>query len=137
MKQRWKEFGILAVTLLITLAGLFPNVVFCVGENGHHAFEFTAQVCCHPQASTDAGCTSPDRHCSSNCRDLQLVAAALLSKSSSQDLTADSATTVLSIAMLPADSFVRWPSTGVRVRQQPTPFLVVTPRERHTTVQLC
>lgn len=125
------------LTLLVLGAGFLPDVVLCVGENGHRAFEMAAQACCHPHKSSEADCASSENHCSPDCNDLQLAVDAMLSKGSASDLVADFAMTSADAALLPAASLYTCEQNRVSSWAQSAPSFNSTPRERHTTVQLC
>lgn len=135
MRRRLQKACASAAIFLLAV-GIFPNIVFCVGDNGHRALEFVSQACCHPTASGSADCTGPGDHCSSKCSDVRLGAEAMLSKTGEQDVAHDGIAKVSAAAALlpsPLALSIRTISAGVQANGHSLP----APRERHTTVQLC
>jgi hypothetical protein len=123
------------LSLLLLGVGFFPNVVFCVGDDGHQAVELASLACCHPGVSRGSDCTGSE-HCASRCKDVQLTAEAMLSKAGDDDVAADG------IAKTPA-TFISTVTPSMSLSEaisfqiRAAAFHSPTPRERHTTVQLC
>ncbi len=137
MRRILRKSRVLPLFALVLSLGLLPEVVLCVGDNGHRAFEFPGQDCCHTEAGGDADCPSPDDHCSSTCSDLRLSPDAIKSKQEVlESFTADFAKSSPALpASLSSASVARLASTAFPQRRGRS--FSATPRECRTTVHLC
>lgn len=137
MRRRLPRFRVPLFVALLLSVGSSPEVVLCIGDNGHRALEILNGDCCHPRSAQEHGCASADDHCASECSDLRLAAGAMVATSSGEGrsrvaFAQMSAATSATVTPVPA----RWvPPVG-------NGWLGVAvgapvPRERHSTVQLC
>jgi len=137
MRRLLRQTHSAALISLLVGMSVFPDLVLCVGDNGHRSFEIVSEACCHTGGAGDSGCRALDDHCSATCSDVRLGAATVLAESSGGGIAADDIASVCTVALPPAAS--RHGSLiGASVSQtgSHTHFLPV-PRDRHSTVQLC
>jgi hypothetical protein len=131
MRRRIKREFVLPLVGLLLGVGVFPDVVFCSGENGHRAFELTTRDCCHA-GSADDDCQQ--NHCASNCKDIRFSADAMLSGAgcheSARQASVHAPMLGVGFALTSALPVVSFRATRVAPH-------VPAPRQRHTTVQLC
>lgn len=137
MSRRLRSLIAFAVAVVVLGGGFFPEAVFCVGDNGHRAFELTPQACCSPHADVAMGLASSPHGCAAaGCTDFKLAAERMLSKSSDSDLAAGmaAANSILALMQTVVPAIEQ---TSLRIWDVKVPSFTAPPRVRHTTVQVC
>jgi len=137
MRRLLRQSHSAALISLLVGMSVFPDLVLCVGDNGHRSFEIVSDACYHTGGASNSGCRAFDDHCSATCSDVRLGAATVLAESSGVGIAADDIAKVCSVA-LPSATSRRGSSIGVSASRtgSHTHYLPV-PRDRHSTVQLC
>jgi|GEM_PF-6901203 len=124
------------ISLLVGMC-VFPDLVLCVGDNGHRAFEIVADTGCRTGSASHSGCSALDDHCSATCSDVRLGTATVLAESSHIDITGDDIAKICAVALASvAPQRDSLPSAG-NSRGGAARLGRPVPRDRHNTVQLC
>jgi hypothetical protein len=134
MRRDILRFLALMLAVSSVTLGLSARLALCVGAQ-HSAIELIDASCCHPPPNgyTSVTAEAMPGDCPSECRDTPLGLGAALTSPSAADHAA------ISVPGLPSALFSRASAPLDALRQAPAcmPPPALSPRQRHTTVNLC